>query len=81
MNPTFETLLNNPSPELFWLLGLAALAGVALASGFWLARLKAVRRRAFEDGLTRDSDRQMAQKALIEERLEIRTREFVRLEG
>ncbi len=81
MNPTFETLLNNPSPELLWLLGLAALAGVALASGFWLARLKVARRRAFEDGLTRDSDQQMAQRALIEERLDIRNREFIRLEG
>lgn len=60
---------------------VAALTGALVSSLAW-ARSSARRARdAFEAGLTQDADKRAGEARLVEERLEIRARESVRLEG
>ncbi|MGD8831139.1 MAG: DNA recombination protein RmuC [Pseudomonadales bacterium] len=64
-----------------WPLGVAALAGAFVVSLYWLRHARLRARAAFEAGLSQDADKRAEQARLIEERMEIRTRELTRLEG
>jgi DNA recombination protein RmuC len=55
------------------------LLGVVVSSGFWAWRLNVRARRAFEAGLNQQAEHNSAQQRLLDDRLEIRTRELERL--
>ncbi len=59
---------------------LAGLAGVVLSALFFFAMLGRRTRAAFEDGLQRQAERANADHQLLEERLDAKGRENVRLE-
>jgi len=67
--------------EAYWPLAVAALIGALVASLVWLRRSNNKARSAFEAGLSQDADKRAGEARLVEERMEIRTRENVRLEG
>ncbi len=64
-----------------WLLTIGILAGAAFASALWAWRYNVKIRAAFEAGLTQDADKNTAERRLLDERLDIRTREMTRLEA
>ena len=59
---------------------LAGLAGVVLSALFFFAMLGRRTRAAFEDGLQRQAERANADHQLLEERLDAKGRENVRLD-
>jgi len=67
--------------QVHWPLAIAALIGALIASLVWLKRSNLKARAAFEAGLAHDADKQAQETRLVEERMEIRAREYVRLEG
>lgn len=57
------------------------LVGIAFASAVWAWRYNVKIRTAFEAGLTQDAEKNTAERRLLDERLDIRTREMTRLEA
>ncbi|MCZ6853150.1 MAG: DNA recombination protein RmuC [Gammaproteobacteria bacterium] len=64
-----------------WLFVIGVLAGIAFASAVWAWRYNVKIRAAFEKGLTQDAEKNTAERRLLDERLDIRTREMTRLEA
>ena len=64
-----------------WLLVIGMLVGVTFASALWAWRYNVKIRGAFEAGLTQDAEKNTAERRLLDERLDIRTREMTRLEA
>ena len=67
--------------QVYWPLAVAALAGALISSLIWLRRSNLRARAAFETGLTQDADKRAQEARLVEERMELRAREMIRLEG
>ncbi len=67
--------------ETYWPLAVAALVGALVSSLAWFRHSNTKARAAFETALSQDADKRAEQARLVEERMEIRAREFVRLEG
>lgn len=65
----------------YWPIAVAALIGALIASLAWLRHANQKARHAFETGLAQDAEKRAQEARLIEERMEIRAREFTRLEG
>ena len=57
------------------------LVGIAFASAVWAWRYNVKIRTAFEAGLTQDAEKNTAERRLLDERLDIRSREMTRLEA
>ena len=55
--------------------------GVIVASAIWAWRYNVRAHRSFEEGLSQQAEHSAAQQRLLEERLDIRAREFSRLES
>ncbi len=60
---------------------IGILVGIAFASALWAWRYNVKIRTAFEDGLTQDAEKNTAERRLLDERLDIRSREMTRLEA
>ncbi len=87
MQPTDPTSLQSLIDALvavasaYWPLAVAALIGALIASLAWLRHSNQKARNAFETGLAQDAEKRAQEARLVEERMEIRAREFTRLEG
>lgn len=63
----------------YWPLAVAALIGALIASLAWLRHSNQKARNAFETGLSQDAEKRAQEARLVEERMEIRAREYTRL--